>query len=58
MVFLGVIGGLAVGGILVLFVGATLLSVFYTMLKEWAVPDEDSGVAHEGEGNPKPSQVA
>jgi len=22
--------------------------VSYTMLKEWAVPDEDSGVAHEG----------
>jgi predicted PurR-regulated permease PerM len=43
VVFLGVLGGLAFGGIIGLFVGATLLSVFYTMLKEWAaVSDEDS----------------
>jgi len=43
---LGVLGGLAVGGILGLFVGATLLSVFFTLLKEWvAVPDEDSSTA-------------
>jgi predicted PurR-regulated permease PerM len=43
VVFLGVLGGLATGGIIGLFVGATLLAVFYTMLKEWvAVPDEDS----------------
>ena len=35
VVLLGVVGGIAVGGILGLFVGATLLSVFYTMLKEW-----------------------
>ena len=29
-----------------LFVGATFLAVFYTVLKEWvAVPDEDSGGA-------------
>ncbi len=48
VVLLGVLGGLAAGGILGLFVGATLLSVFYTMLKEWVVPDEDLGVAHEG----------
>jgi predicted PurR-regulated permease PerM len=42
VVLLGVVGGLAVGGILGLFVGATLLSVFFTMLKEWVgVPDED-----------------
>jgi len=43
VVLLGVLGGLATGGIIGLFVGATLLAVFYTMLKEWvAVPDEDS----------------
>jgi len=43
VVLLGVLGGLAAGGIIGLFVGATLLSVFYTILKEWvAVPDEDS----------------
>jgi predicted PurR-regulated permease PerM len=43
VVLLGVLGGLATGGIIGLFVGATLLSVVYTMLKEWmAVPDEDS----------------
>jgi predicted PurR-regulated permease PerM len=44
--FLGVLGGLALGGIIGLFVGATFLAVFYTMLKEWvAVPDEDPGGA-------------
>jgi len=46
VVFLGVLGGIAAGGIIGLFVGATLLAVFYTMLKEWAtVPDEDSSAA-------------
>ena len=46
VVLLGVLGGLAAGGILGLFVGATLLSVFYTMLREWvATPDEDSSAA-------------
>jgi predicted PurR-regulated permease PerM len=44
VVLLGVVGGIAVGGILGLFVGATLLSVFFTMLREWAeVPAEKSG---------------
>jgi predicted PurR-regulated permease PerM len=45
VVLLGVLGGVASGGIIGLFVGATLLAVFYTMLKEWAVPDEDSSTA-------------
>jgi predicted PurR-regulated permease PerM len=46
VVLLGVLGGLASGGIIGLFVGATLLAVFYTILKEWvAVPDEDSSAA-------------
>jgi predicted PurR-regulated permease PerM len=44
VVLLGVLGGLAAGGIIGLFVGATLLSVFYTMLREWvAADDENSG---------------
>jgi predicted PurR-regulated permease PerM len=42
VVLLGVLGGLAVGGILGLFVGATLLSVFYTMLKEWAAAEDEN----------------
>jgi predicted PurR-regulated permease PerM len=42
VVFLGVLGGVASGGIIGLFVGATLLAVFYTVLKEWvAVPEEE-----------------
>jgi predicted PurR-regulated permease PerM len=47
VVLLGVVGGIAVAGILGLFIGATLLSVFYTMLKEWVeeVPGENSAVA-------------
>jgi predicted PurR-regulated permease PerM len=44
VVFLGVLGGLAFGGIIGLFVGATLLAVFYTILKGWvAAEDENSG---------------
>jgi predicted PurR-regulated permease PerM len=51
VVLLGVLGGLAVGGILGLFVGATILSVFYTMLKEWvAVEGENSGAGQTHEG--------
>ena len=46
VILLGVLGGLAAGGIIGLFVGATLLAVFYTMLKEWvAVPEEDPNAA-------------
>jgi predicted PurR-regulated permease PerM len=46
VVLLGVLGGLAAGGIIGLFVGATLLSVFFTILKEWvAVEDEVSSAA-------------
>jgi predicted PurR-regulated permease PerM len=46
VVFLGVLGGLALGGIIGLFVGATFLAVFYTVLKEWvAVEGEDSSAA-------------
>jgi len=48
VILIGVLGGLASGGILGLFVGATLLSVFYTMLREWAAePDEDLSGDHE-----------
>ncbi len=43
VILLGVLGGLATGGIIGLFVGATLLAVVYTMLKEWlAESDENS----------------
>ncbi len=42
VILLGVLGGLATGGIIGLFVGATLLAVVYTMLKEWlAEPREN-----------------
>jgi len=52
VILLGVLGGLVVvGGILGLFVGATVLSVFYTMLKEWvAVEGENSGAGQTDEG--------
>jgi predicted PurR-regulated permease PerM len=47
VVLLGVLGGLASGGIIGLFVGATLLSVVYVMLKEWlAVPEAASEALH------------
>jgi predicted PurR-regulated permease PerM len=46
VILLGILGGLATGGIIGLFVGATLLAVVYTMLKEWvAEPGEDSNAA-------------
>lgn len=43
VVLIGVLAGLAAGGILGLFVGATLLGVFYTLLKEWSTPSPDIG---------------
>jgi predicted PurR-regulated permease PerM len=52
VILLGVVGGLAASGILGLFIGATLLSVFYTMLKEWV------GVESEGSGAAEPAGVA
>ncbi|MBL8527257.1 MAG: AI-2E family transporter [Burkholderiales bacterium] len=36
VVLLGVLGGLATGGILGLFVGATVVGVFFTMIRDWA----------------------
>jgi len=36
VVLLGILGGLAVAGILGLFVGATVVGVFYTMIRDWA----------------------
>jgi predicted PurR-regulated permease PerM len=54
VILLGVLGGLASGGIIGLFVGATLLAVSYTLLKEWvAVADEVSsapGLTAAGSG--------
>lgn len=35
VILLGVLGGLATGGFIGLFVGATVLAVFFTMLREW-----------------------
>ena len=35
VVFLGILGGIATGGILGLFIGATVLGLFYTLLTEW-----------------------
>lgn len=45
VILLGVLGGLATGGIIGLFVGATLLAVFYTMLKEWLAESGESSSA-------------
>jgi predicted PurR-regulated permease PerM len=47
VVLFGVLGGLASGGIIGLFVGATLLSVFYTMLKEWIWGEDDQSGSAE-----------
>jgi len=44
VVLLGVLGGLATGGIIGLFVGATLLSVVYTMVKEWAASEDEAKI--------------
>jgi predicted PurR-regulated permease PerM len=50
VILLGVVGGLAASGILGLFIGATLLSVFYTMLKEWVTDEgENSGAVQTSE---------
>lgn len=35
VVFLGVLGGIATGGFLGMFIGTTVLAVFYTLLTEW-----------------------
>jgi len=43
IVFLGVLGGIATGGILGLFIGATVLGVFYTLLTDWASWDNGCG---------------
>ena len=45
VVFLGILGGVATGGILGLFIGATVLGLFYTLLMEWSVEDGTTMVA-------------
>jgi len=46
VILLGVLGGLATGGFIGLFVGATVLAVFFTMLREWvAEPEPAAAVA-------------
>ncbi|MEW6441197.1 MAG: AI-2E family transporter [bacterium] len=53
VVLLGVLGGLAFGGIIGLFVGATLLAVVYTMMKEWSIESEqDRSAGRRGAGVP------
>ncbi len=43
VVFLGVLGGVATGGFLGMFIGTTVLAVFYTLLKAWsAAPAGDA----------------
>jgi predicted PurR-regulated permease PerM len=44
IVFLGILGGIATGGILGLFIGATVLGLFYTLLMEWSAEDGDTSV--------------
>jgi predicted PurR-regulated permease PerM len=44
IVFLGILGGIATGGILGLFIGATVLGLFYTLLMEWSAEDGDAAV--------------
>ncbi|HEY6006957.1 MAG TPA: AI-2E family transporter [Geobacteraceae bacterium] len=36
VVFLGVLGGVAMGGFLGLFIGTTVLGIFFTLLREWS----------------------
>lgn len=40
VVLLGILGGVASGGILGLFIGATILGVTYTLFREWIAPNE------------------
>lgn len=40
IVLFGILGGVATGGILGLFIGATILGVSYTLLKEWITSEE------------------
>ena len=44
VVFLGILGGIATGGILGLFIGATVIGLFYTMLMEWSTEDGNAAV--------------
>ncbi|HXH02228.1 MAG TPA: AI-2E family transporter [Candidatus Competibacteraceae bacterium] len=45
VVLLGVLGGLITMGLIGLFVGATLLAMFYTLLKEWSAAGEEPPAA-------------
>ncbi len=49
IVFLGILGGIATGGILGLFIGATVLGLFYTLLMEWGEGDAAVAAAPEQE---------
>lgn len=49
IIFIGVLGGVATGGFLGLFVGSTVLALFYTIILEWS--EDGDELAGEGEGS-------
>ena len=50
VIFLGVLGGVATGGFLGLFVGSTVLALFYTILLDWSVKQGQEELTEELEG--------
>lgn len=44
VVLLGLLGGIATAGILGLFVGATVVGVFFTMIREWAIEPAEAAL--------------
>jgi len=54
IVFLGILGGIATNGILGLFIGATVLGLFYTLLMEWSAEDGDTSVTTTAPPGPNP----
>jgi predicted PurR-regulated permease PerM len=50
VVLLGVLGGLITMGLIGLFVGATLLAVFYTLIKEWSAAGDEDAPADAADG--------
>ncbi len=55
IVLLGVLGGLITMGLVGLFVGATILAVFYTLLKEWSAQTLTPGAS--ADAVPPPDDV-
>lgn len=48
IVLFGILGGVATGGILGLFIGATILGVSYTLLREWIASEGSFAVDDDG----------